>query len=395
MHRVVILYSFLPRLMVSMLAGSALALSGALFQHVLQNPLAEPTTLGVAAGASVAVTVAAIWFPSLLLSGRDVVAMCGAAAAFAIVFAIAWAHAFSPLVLILAGLVITLCAGAVGSVLSLIFSDGLINVFVWQSGALNQNGWAIFLHLLPRLALAFVATALLARPLAVLSVGEAGARGLGASLRWLRFGALLTGTTMAAWIVSALGVIGFIGLAGPTLAMLTGARTFGARLCWSPVIGALLLWVADQCVQAYATRFDEIPTGVATALLGAPLLLWLLPRLHDTLDSVVEDAHVPPRAAADPASRIVAMALLLTGTLANAFAFQAAKEALHHRVDAPMSSCTRRIGQISQNERVQFPDDIAFQAAVNFLVRHAFLGPTIDVGPGTWITAHPNHCNGP
>lgn len=60
-----------------------------------------------------------------------------------------------------------------------------------------------------------------------------------------------------------------------------------------------------------------------------------------------------------------------------------------------MSSGGRRIGKIGQNERVQLPDDIAFQAAVDFLVRHAFLRPSIDIGPSTGIAAHPNHSNGP
>ncbi|MDR5760633.1 Fe(3+)-hydroxamate ABC transporter permease FhuB [Caballeronia sp. LZ035] len=332
MHRVVILYSFLPRLAVSLLAGAALALAGALFQHVLRNPLAEPTTLGVAAGASVAVTAAAIWFPSLLLDGRDAVAMGGAAAAFAVVFAIAWRHTLSPLVLILAGLVITLCAGAVGSVLSLVFSDGLISVFVWQSGALNQNSWSIVLHLLPRVALSCVAIMLLARPLSVLAVGDSAARGLGVSLRGLRLGALALGTALSAWVVSALGVIGFIGLAGPALARLSGARTLGARLSWGALVGGLLLWVADQAVQIVAHRFTEIPTGVATALLGAPLLLWLLPQLHDTPHDIRNDAPPQGTRATLPAGRIAAMLLGLAVVIAGALLISRGLDGWH--VDA-------------------------------------------------------------
>ncbi|WP_438392375.1 Fe(3+)-hydroxamate ABC transporter permease FhuB [Caballeronia sp. DA-9] len=316
MHRVVILYSFLPRLAVSLLAGGALALAGALFQHVLRNPLAEPTTLGVAAGASVAVTVATIWFPSMLLGGRDAVAMGGAAAAFAVVFAIAWAHTLSPLVLILAGLVVTLCAGAVGSVMSLVFSDGLIGVFVWQSGALNQNSWSVVLHLLPRLAVAAAAAALLVRPLSVLAVGDSAARGLGISLRWLRLAALMIGTALSAWVVSALGVIGFIGLAGPALARLAGARTLGARLSWGTIVGALLLWVADQAVQVLGHWFPEVPTGVATALLGAPLLLSLLPQLHDSPHSARSEVPVPAHRTQRAGRRVAVMA---TGLIAMLF----------------------------------------------------------------------------
>ncbi|WP_087726101.1 iron chelate uptake ABC transporter family permease subunit [Pandoraea sp. PE-S2T-3] len=232
MKRVVIEYSFAPRLAVSLLAGVALSLAGGLFQHVLRNPLAEPTTLGVAAGANLAMTVTTLWFPSLLIEHRDAVALGGAVAAFALVFVIAWAHSLSPLVLILCGLVVTLCAGSIGSVLSLFFHEGLLGVFVWQSGALNQNSWTIAEQLLPRVALGAVAAALLVRPLSVMAVGDDASRALGVSLRWLRLGALFVGTLLCAWIVSALGVIGFVGLAGPALARLAGARTLGRRLAW-------------------------------------------------------------------------------------------------------------------------------------------------------------------
>ncbi|ALS61807.1 Fe(3+)-hydroxamate ABC transporter permease FhuB [Pandoraea norimbergensis] len=311
MKRVVIEYSFAPRLAVSLLAGVALSLAGGLFQHVLRNPLAEPTTLGVAAGANLAMTVTTLWFPSLLIEHRDAVALGGAVAAFALVFVIAWAHSLSPLVLILCGLVVTLCAGSIGSVLSLFFHEGLLGVFVWQSGALNQNSWAIAEQLLPRVALGAVAAALLVRPLSVMAVGDDASRALGVSLRWLRLGALFVGTLLCAWIVSALGVIGFVGLAGPALARLAGARTLGRRLAWGAVIGALLLWLADQLVQWLGLWMPEIPTGIATALLGAPLLLWLLPQLHDSAHVHRHEGSVAQRAQRNLWVAVIGALLLL------------------------------------------------------------------------------------
>jgi hypothetical protein len=96
-------------------------------------------------------------------------------------------------------------------------------------------------------------------------------------------------------------------------------------------------------------------------------------------------------------TRYIALGLFVTAVLlfTDPFALQASEEPLDHRVDAPMSRSRRRIGQISQDERVQFADDITLQAAVDLLVRHAFLRPTIHVDPSARITAHPNHCNGP
>ena len=82
-------------------------------------------------------------------------------------------------------------------------------------------------------------------------------------------------------------------------------------------------------------------------------------------------------------------------TFTDALSFETAEEALHYGVDAPMSSNMRRIGQIGEDERVQLSYDIALQAAVDFLIRHAFLRPTFNVRPGTWIAAHANHRNSP
>ncbi len=283
---IVIRYSILPRLVVALASGAALGLSGMIFQYVLRNPVAEPTTLGVAAGASLALTLVAIWFPAAMLLGREWIALGGALAAIVVVLAIAWGRTLSPLTLILAGLVVTLCAGAFSSVLTLIFGDSLISVFIWQSGALNQNDWSGVQFLLPRLAAAFVLTGLLARPLAMLEMGDVTARSLGIPVRTIRAVAMVLGAALAAIVVSAVGILGFIGLAGPALARLAGARTLAARMLWAPLMSACLLWISDQTVQLFGLFTTEVPTGTATALLGGPLLLWLLPRLKgETLAS--------------------------------------------------------------------------------------------------------------
>lgn len=280
-------YAFLPRLAVSVVCGAALGLSGLLFQNVLRNPVADPTTLGVAAGASLALTVASLWFPALLLAGREWIALGGALAAIGLVLAISWGRSLSPLTLILAGLVVTLCSGAISSMLMLLFGDDLGSLFIWQTGALDQNDWSVVRYLLPRAALCFVFAGLLARPLAMLELGDETARSLGLPVRVIRGVAMVMGAALAAIVVSAVGVIGFIGLAGPALARLAGARTLATRFVWAPVISACLLWIADQAVQLAGLFMPDTPTGTATALLGGPLLLWLLPRLKG-------EAPMPP-----------------------------------------------------------------------------------------------------
>lgn len=274
-------YATLPRLAVALASGAALALAGAIFQHVLRNPLAEPTTLGVSAGASVSLSVVSLWFPDLLIHGREWVALVGALVSVGVVMAVSWSRAFSPLSMILGGLLVTLCTGAFTSVLALFFGQSLVSVFIWQSGMLNQNGWAVAQYLVARLAVVAALVALMTNALAVLELGDESARSVGLPLRTIRAGALLIASMLSALVVSAVGVIGFIGLAGPVLARLAGARTLRQRLVWSPVIGACLLWLADEGAQLAGRVFVEIPTGAVTALFGAPLLLLMLPLLKD------------------------------------------------------------------------------------------------------------------
>ncbi|HEJ8007742.1 Fe(3+)-hydroxamate ABC transporter permease FhuB [Serratia marcescens] len=273
-------YSQLPRLTVSLLAGAGLGLVGVLFQQVLRNPLAEPSTLGVAAGAQLGLTIATLW---VLPGGeftRQLAAMVGAIVVGGLVFGVAWGKRMSPVTLILAGLVLGLYCGAVNSLLALFHYDQLQGMFLWGTGALNQQDWSAVQFLLPRLLVAGLLAALLLRPLTLLGLDDGVARNLGLGLSMARFCALGVAIIFSAMLVSAVGVIGFIGLFAPLMAKMLGARRLAHRMMLAPLLGALLLWLTDQVMLGVTQVWREIPTGAATALFGAPLLLWLLPRLR-------------------------------------------------------------------------------------------------------------------
>lgn len=273
-------YSLLPRLTVSLLAGAGLGLVGVLFQQVLRNPLAEPSTLGVAAGAQLGLTIATLW---VLPGGeftRQLAAMVGAIVVGGLVFGVAWGKRMSPVTLILAGLVLGLYCGAVNSLLALFHYDQLQGMFLWGTGALNQQDWSAVRFLLPRLLVAGALAALLLRPLTLLGLDDGVARNLGLGLSMARFCALGLAIIFSAMLVSAVGVIGFIGLFAPLMAKMLGARRLAHRMMLAPLLGALLLWLTDQVMLGVTQVWREIPTGAATALFGAPLLLWLLPRLR-------------------------------------------------------------------------------------------------------------------
>ncbi|MBH2870922.1 Fe(3+)-hydroxamate ABC transporter permease FhuB [Serratia marcescens] len=303
-------YSLLPRLTVSLLAGAGLGLVGVLFQQVLRNPLAEPSTLGVAAGAQLGLTIATLW---VLPGGeftRQLAAMVGAIVGGGLVFGVAWGKRMSPVTLILAGLVLGLYCGAVNSLLALFHYDQLQGMFLWGTGALNQQDWSAVQFILPRLLVAGALAALLLRPLTLLGLDDGVARNLGLGLSMARFCTLGLAIIFSAMLVSAVGVIGFIGLFAPLMAKMLGARRLAHRMMLAPLLGALLLWLTDQVMLGVTQVWREIPTGAATALFGAPLLLWLLPRLRSA-------ATPPPMNLGDkvPAERGNLPAWILVGGL--------------------------------------------------------------------------------
>ncbi|TCQ97131.1 iron complex transport system permease protein [Neorhizobium sp. JUb45] len=279
-ERMVLYYSTLPRLATALLAGAALALSGALFQQVLRNPLADPTTLGVSAGANLALVVVSLFMPGLLGAGRDLVALLGSAAAAAIVVGFGARRGFSPYSLVLSGLVVSLWCGGLSAILTYLNQRYLASLFIWGAGSLAQQSWVIPLSLAWKIAGVAIVCALVIRPLSLLDLGESSSSSLGVKLARLRILVVGCAVTLAAFVTSAVGVIGFIGLVAPTLARLSGARRPVQMIVWSPLIGAALLFLTDSVLQLLAGGLgDFLPTGAVTAIFGSPLLLALLPWL--------------------------------------------------------------------------------------------------------------------
>lgn len=273
-------YSLLPRLVLALLVGAGLGLAGLLFQQVLRNPLAEPTTLGVSSGAQLGITVATLWqLPGGAIT-QQFAALIGAVGVGVLVFGVAWRKRLSPVTLILAGLVLSLYSGAVNQIFAIFNHDQLQNMFLWSTGALNQMSWENVLQLWPRLLLALLLALALLRPLMLMGLDDGVAKNLGLALSLARIAALALAILLSAQLVNAAGIIGFIGLFAPLLAKLLGGRRLISRMLLAPLIGALLLWLADGCVQWLSVHWRDVPTGTATALLGVPILLWLLPRLR-------------------------------------------------------------------------------------------------------------------
>lgn len=213
-------YSLLPRLAISLLVGAGLGLVGVLFQQVLRNPLAEPTTLGVATGAQLGITVTTLWaIPGAMAS--QFAALAGACVVGLIVFGVAWGKRLSPVTLILAGLVVSLYCGAINQLLVIFHHDQLQSMFLWSTGTLTQTDWG-GVERLPQLLGGVMLTLLLLRPLTLMGLDDGVARNLGLALSLARLAALSLAIVISALLVNAVGIIGFIGLFAPLLAKMLG-----------------------------------------------------------------------------------------------------------------------------------------------------------------------------
>jgi len=273
--------SILPRSVLALVAGAALGLSGTLLQRVLRNPIADASTLGIASGAELAMTAALSFSPLLIGPSREIVAFGGGLGAVAIVLALSWRRGLNPVTVALSGMIVSMIAAALSVTLILARGEYAMSIYIWGAGSLSQQDWDGVITLAPRLALGFVAALILIRPLRILTLDDSSARSLGLALHMARFAVLALAVWLAASVTSEVGVIGFLGLAAPAIARLLGARSTGSLMIAAPLTGAALLFLTDCLTQILGPGFTDLaPTGAATALLGGPLLLFLLPRVH-------------------------------------------------------------------------------------------------------------------
>nr|WP_245206551.1 MULTISPECIES: Fe(3+)-hydroxamate ABC transporter permease FhuB [unclassified Rhizobium] len=285
-------FSLLPRMAVAVLAGTALGFTGAIFQQLLKNPLAEPSTLGVLSGAQLAITVASLTVASVSAEQRELAGVVGALAAVALVCGLAARSGYAPVTLLLAGMIVSFAAGSASVVMALFHHEYLRSVFIWGSGSLIQNDFSDAAALSLRMLVLIPALLFFVRPLAIAGLDDAGARSLGISPSKLRLAVLFLATMLSAMVVSRAGVIAFIGLAAPHIARLAGARTLPQRLVWAALVGGALLLLADGIVLFVTPFIGEVPTGTITALAGALAMLFMLRKVPSApFQPTAERAH--------------------------------------------------------------------------------------------------------
>lgn len=277
----IVLQLRLPRVTVAGLVGAALATSGATFQALLRNPLAEPYILGVSGGAAVGAVIAIVTgLGALYTWSVPLAAFLGALGAILLVLRIAASvgQALDTRVLLLGGVVVGAFFNAV-ILLMLTLSDAesFRSAIFWMMGSFVGSDWpgaALFIaYALP----AILVLIALARPLNLMAIGEETAAHLGASVERVKLIAYAVASLLAAAAVAIAGVIGFVGLVIPHVVRLAWGNDHRFLLPASALLGAGFLALADTLARTAAAP-TELPVGVVTAFVGVPFFVWLLRR---------------------------------------------------------------------------------------------------------------------
>jgi iron complex transport system permease protein len=276
----------LPGAALMALTGLALGASGAAYQALFRNPLADPYLLGVAAGAGLgAVTaMAAGWDRSFLgMAAIPLAAFMAASGTVSLVYMLARVGRSTPVTtLILAGVAVNAFMVSLTTLIMLLSAEELRRAVVWMLGGFAIGGWAPVLAALPYLAVSLPPLALLGRPLNILQFGDDQARQLGLDIERLKLVVVIASSLLAATAVAFSGVIGFVGLVVPHLVRLLWGPDYRRLVPLAALTGAAFLLLADVAARVVLAP-RQLPVGIITALLGAPFFLWLLRRARREL----------------------------------------------------------------------------------------------------------------
>ena len=278
----------LPRVLLAVLVGGALATAGVIMQGLFRYPMADPGLLGVSSGSALMVGVAIIFPVSLpaafLLYEQMIFAVVGSLVVCAVIFLISLRHQHGGMIqLLLAGIAINALCGAAIGILSYVGDEQqLRQLTLWMMGSLGQAQWPTLLVAASFALPAMIATAWLATTLNLLQLGDEEAHYLGVNVKRKRQLLLLLSSLLVGAAVSVSGVIGFIGLVIPHLIRMTIGADHRWLLPCSTLAGACLLLVADTLARTLVQP-AEMPVGLLTSLIGGPYFLWLILRTRRAL----------------------------------------------------------------------------------------------------------------
>lgn len=271
------------RVVLALVVGAALALSGSVYQGILLNPLADPFTLGVSTGAAFGASTAILFgWSSWKLAGMGMlplVAFSGALGALGLVLLLGRLQGrIHPTTLVLGGIIISTFLSAWISLLKSLHEESLSAIVFWIMGSLSGRSWQHVLAVLPYMLVGLWIIFAHAREMDLLALGDTAAFQSGVATDRVRRRLLAAASLVAAAAVAVSGVVGFIGLVVPHVTRLCLGPAHRQMLPAAMILGALLTVVSDTLARTILADGREIPLGVVTAILGAPFFAYLLIR---------------------------------------------------------------------------------------------------------------------
>ncbi|MBI4781625.1 MAG: iron ABC transporter permease [Oscillatoriophycideae cyanobacterium NC_groundwater_1537_Pr4_S-0.65um_50_18] len=266
----------LPRVLITVAVGAALAVAGALMQGLTRNALAEPGILGISAGAALAVVVATFLFGMLPIQIYTWVAFAGGAIAAAVTYTLGSVgrSGMTPLKLILAGAVLTYLLSALTTGILILNQRTLDEIRFWLAGSVAGRDLNVLLQVLPYIVIGLIVAFSLGKQITALTLGEEVAQGLGLKTGWVKAIASLVVILLAGSAVALAGPIGFIGLVIPHMVRFWVGADYRWILPYAAVWGAILLSIADLAARLII-KPQELPVGIMMALVGAPFFIYL------------------------------------------------------------------------------------------------------------------------
>lgn len=277
-HAFVIYTLRLPRTLVAFMVGMAFAISGAIFQGLTRNPLADPSIIGINAGAGMVAVGVIVLFPNAPIYILPIAAFAGASLIALLIYGLAWNGGSSPTLLLLLGIGLSAIATAFTS---LMITFGSIydvsQALVWLAGSVYGRTWEQVFTLLPWIVVGIPLALSLSRQINVLNLGDDVAKGLGSQVEWQRGLLVLVAVALSGSAIASAGTIVFVGFIAPHAGRLLIGANHQNLLPVTALLGGLLVTLADLIGRILFAPI-ELPCGVVTAVIGAPFFLYLLIR---------------------------------------------------------------------------------------------------------------------
>lgn len=264
----------IPRVLMAVLIGANLAVSGVLLQGVMNNPMADPGITGISAGASVVVMIVMLYMPQAIAS-MPLFGFLGGLGACFLIYSLAWKKGLSPMRIVLAGVAVNSMLGGVSGMLQILNSEDLTGVLNWLNGELGKKSWSQVKYVALYSLVGLVSAFLLHRCLDLLALGDKNTKSLGYNPNVLRIVISCVGVLLAGISTAYVGIIGFIGLVVPHISRMLVGTSHKLLIPFSALLGSTMLLITDTIGRTIISPY-EIPVGIITTVCGGPFFLYLL-----------------------------------------------------------------------------------------------------------------------